>query len=213
MKFGSFGVGRLELSTRRMSYVRKSTANNGGGAANKSYYSVVSNKSTAKNPLSSIVTASFDRITSAAKDLSVHTNKLQSSSKGNLFEGKDKVDKALTDEIKSFVSDYNALLSAMEGTDNKTYKGYAKELKTQVSAASAELSKIGITYKTDGSLELDTKKLESADISKVRELFNAKDGFLTKVADKSYYIERRVALDKVVSSYQATSFDGVNFKV
>lgn len=202
----SSGISRLELSSRRFVGSKKTVSQ-------QNSLNSIFEKHNQKNPLSNITTNTYDKIKTGAKNLSEHINKLSNTQKGNLFDGKEKTDKVITDEIKGFVSDFNALISTMRDSGNDSYKGYAQEMKNQLISIKDKLADIGITYNKDGSLGIDTKQLETVDINKLKSLFQGKDSPMTQVSEKASYIEKRVGLDKIISAYDTSQLNGFNLKV
>ena len=75
--------------------------------------------------------------------------------------------------MKTFVSDYNTTVSAAKKSTLSSKTAYVANMMSSTSKYSDQLSEIGVTIKRDGTLQLDEKKLKSADLSKVQDLFSS----------------------------------------
>ncbi len=87
-------------------------------------------------------------------------------------------DEAVT-KIGSLVVSYNKLLSNLSEEGGKTNKAYLKSLSSTVMSASEQLKKIGITVKSDGTLETDYATLCDADLSDLKEVFGSGSSLAT----------------------------------
>lgn len=113
----------------------------------------------------------------------------------------------LIKNIKNFVAEYNDTynnLSYLGGAANTAFK---KTLDKIVSADKEALKEIGITVSNSGELSIDEKVLESADFTKVKELFAKENGFADQVGAKMENIESAAAnsLTTLSKLYGATS--------
>ncbi len=77
--------------------------------------------------------------------------------------------------VKAFVSDYNNVVSAAKGSTLANKTAYVANMMGSTAANADKLAEIGINVDSSGKLELDETKLKSASISKVQDLFSAKD--------------------------------------
>ncbi len=92
-------------------------------------------------------------------------------------------------EINSFIQDYNTMVSKMNsigGTINNLYVNHLKKYAAQNFTA---LKELGITQASDGTLRIDQKTLKAADIDQMQNVFGTKDGFVSKVVERSKNVE------------------------
>jgi len=193
---------RLEYSLRRRS----------GGTSSKKTFATTStdlssllNKSSSTDSStgtdSTVVSKTYEKIGTAAGDVTTHANKLLDTGKSDLFDEDEKnTDKAVK-EIKSLVEDYNSLMTQMQKSGSKTYKAFAKDLKSEAISSKASLEAVGITCKTDGTLSIDSDKLDDAKLSDLKKIFQGSSSFCSKVSEKCSTVTKRAALDKAISSY------------
>ncbi|MCM1232288.1 MAG: flagellar filament capping protein FliD [Ruminococcus flavefaciens] len=88
--------------------------------------------------------------------------------------GKSAADKVVS-AVKTFVSDYNNVVSAAKGSTLTAKTAYVTNMMSATSANSDQLSEIGIRVNANGTLEIDEAKLKAADLSKVQDLFSSND--------------------------------------
>lgn len=170
-------------------------------------------KSSITNPLSTIDSDTYNKIGDQAANVCVQASKLLSTNKNGVFTGKETTDKAITTAVGAFASDFNSLMATVKNSGNKTYQGYADEMKKYAMSAKDDLAEVGITYNSSGVLNVDYKKLEAADIDKLKSLFNGEDSFAAKIYEKAAYIDKRVALDRVVSTYSSSTLGGRSLSI
>ncbi|WP_330585088.1 flagellar filament capping protein FliD [Parablautia muri] len=89
-------------------------------------------------------------------------------------DGKSAGDKVVS-AVKAYVTDYNNVVNAAKGSTLTNKTAYVANMMGSTAANADKLAEIGITVDSSGTLELDETKLKSASISKVQELFSAKD--------------------------------------
>lgn len=125
--------------------------------------------SVAENKQLAVVKDAADELYSSAAKLT------DTSYSKNLFKKADSVTKDIVSAVKSYVSDYNTLVEEAADTSNKKVTGKVSFMTSQTSAYKNALSDIGITINDDKTLTVDEKALKSADVSKVKSLFNGSD--------------------------------------
>lgn len=81
-------------------------------------------------------------------------------------------DEAVT-KIGSLVVSYNKMISNLSEEGGKTSKAYLKSLFSTLENAGGQLKKIGITVKSDGTLETDYATLCDADVADLKEAFGS----------------------------------------
>ena len=88
--------------------------------------------------------------------------------------GQSAADKVVS-AVKAYVSDYNNVVNAAKGSTLTSKTAYVANMMSSTAKNADKLSEIGITIDSRGTLEINEAKLKAADISKVQELFSAKD--------------------------------------
>ncbi len=83
--------------------------------------------------------------------------------------------------LTAFIQTYNNTLSSGNKSDDSSLNRYSKYLKSLSKEHSDDLSKIGITVNSDGSLTANDNLLKSAKVSKVKTLFSDDAEYITKV--------------------------------
>lgn len=81
----------------------------------------------------------------------------------------------VTDALKSFVSDYNDTITAAKKSTTTNLTANAGAMMRTTNSNADKLAEIGITKNSDGTLSLNEKKLQGADLSKVKQLFSSDD--------------------------------------
>lgn len=75
--------------------------------------------------------------------------------------------------LKAYVNDYNNVVTNAKKSTLSSKTAYVANMMSSTAKNADALSEIGISVKRDGTLYLDEKKLNSADISTVQSLFSA----------------------------------------
>ena len=88
--------------------------------------------------------------------------------------GQSAADKVVS-AMKAYVADYNNVVNAAKGSTLTNKTAYVANVMSNTAANADKLAEIGVTINSSGLLELSEDKLKKADISKVQELFSAKD--------------------------------------
>ncbi len=88
--------------------------------------------------------------------------------------GKSAAEKVVS-AVKTFVSDYNNVVNAAKDSTLTGKTAYVANMISSTAANSDKLSAIGVRVNTNGTLEIDETRLKTADLSKVQELFSARD--------------------------------------
>ena len=100
--------------------------------------------------------------------------------------------------VNAFIQVYNNTLSSGNKTDDASLNRYSRYLKSLSKEHSSELSRIGITVNSDGSLSANDNLLKSAKVSKVKTLFADDAEYITKV--RRYSKKMAEKADSVVLS-------------
>lgn len=88
--------------------------------------------------------------------------------------GQSATDKVVS-AMKAYVSDYNDVVNAAKGSTLTNKTAYVANMMSTTAANADKLSEIGISVNSNGTIELNEAKLKSAGVSKVQEMFSAKD--------------------------------------
>lgn len=117
----------------------------------------------------------------------------------------DKISKA----VKSFVSDYNSLVSSTKKMDSNSVSKKAIELTSVTSQNASQLKEIGITVNSDLSLTVDEEKLKKADVSQIESLFSGSDSFGKRVEDVADQMSKQAnSLTYTRQKAMSYSYDG-----
>lgn len=75
--------------------------------------------------------------------------------------------------MKSYVSNYNDVVTASKTSTLSNKTAYVANMMSYTAKYADRLSEIGVTRKSDGTLQLDETKLKNTDLSKVQKLFSS----------------------------------------
>lgn len=92
----------------------------------------------------------------------------------NTENGQSALDKTVS-AVKDFVSQYNDTVNASKRSTMTNKTAYVANMMKSTAANADKLSEIGVTINKDGTLQLNEKKLKTAELSKVQDLFSSKD--------------------------------------
>lgn len=84
---------------------------------------------------------------------------------------------AIYKAVNSFVEDYNAVINAVNDSDNDTVISRTESLVNSSIANHKLLNKIGITINDDSTLSVDKDTFEKADMNTVKTLFNGNGSY------------------------------------
>lgn len=77
--------------------------------------------------------------------------------------------------MKSYVANYNDVVNSAKNSTLANKTAYVANVMNTSAANADKLAEIGITVNSNGTLELNEAKLKEAGVSKVQEMFSAKD--------------------------------------
>lgn len=193
MTGSSSSTGSSSMSNLLADYT--SIKNGSYGKLMKSYYGSVKNSSAAststksssgnmldrileekKNPkVSKDVQKANANLTAGLSNMKTSVSALQNDATyTNTKNGQSAADKVVS-AVKAYVSDYNDVVNASKGSTLTSKTAYVANMMSSTTKNADKLSEIGITINSSGTLEINEAKLRTADISKVQELFSAKD--------------------------------------
>ena len=169
----------------------------GDSIADKAGSAAVRKAQTQTSKASSTMREGF-KVSSTADDLS---DSLQGLMDKKLFDVKSRKDSSgkesngydidgITSAVKSFVSDFNSMVSSGEDSSISGVATNSTALLADAKFNKSQLSKIGITV-SDQGLKLDEDKFRASDMATVQKTFQGSGGFGFKVASDvsmiSYY--------------------------
>lgn len=121
----------------------------------------------------------YEELETAAGELALSASKLYAEGEDSLFakaeESQDTTD--IIKEIQTMAESYNKTLKLLKEAGGSLNNFYRQELKNAATENADLLSSIGITQNKDGSLVIDKKKLESADLETLKKVFNSDSDF------------------------------------
>ena len=131
----------------------------------------------------------YENMEKAAKALQTNVKNLQNinwdTDTDKDKEGtQDSVKKKLLEQINEFAGDYNSLYKSLDQAGGTTNTMFQKQLKALFTTNQKNLAEIGITMDAKGTLSIDSKTLEAADVDKLLKIFCDKDSFAARVSDK-----------------------------
>ncbi len=88
--------------------------------------------------------------------------------------GQSATDKVVS-AMKSYVANYNDVVNSAKNSTLTNKTAYVANVMNSSAANADKLAEIGITVNSNGTLELNEAKLKEAGVSKVQEMFSAKD--------------------------------------
>lgn len=95
--------------------------------------------------------------------------------------------------VSAFLKTYNNALDSSNASGNSSLQRYAKQLKNLAKEYADELKDIGITVKSDGSLEKNDNLLKAADVSDIRDLFDKDAKFASRASNYAKHINTKAA--------------------
>lgn len=87
----------------------------------------------------------------------------------------------MRNSVTAFIETYNNALDAATDSSNTTLNRYAKQLKSLSKESASDLKALGITVKSDGSLEVNSNLLRKASSDKYKKLFSNDANFSHKL--------------------------------
>lgn len=140
-----------------------------------------------------------DFVTSTAKsqkfyyDMQYHANQvaeyadaLKSSNKNSVY---DKARESgsteqIVSDIKDFVTQYNNMLSDLKESGTRADTSILTQINSMARTAEKDLAATGVSRKSDGTLEIDEKKLAEADVDMLEKVWGG-SGFVSKAGAKA----------------------------
>lgn len=167
--FSGLGSGAANVAGSNFLSDYAAIKNGSYGKLMKAYYSETGNASVNK------LVKNSSKNSQSAEDAKVLT-KIQSST-DSLKESADELlemgddTAAIYKAVSKFVDDYNDVMKAVDETGNKSIVDRTATMGNASVQNRKKLSEIGIIVEEDGTLSIDKKAFEKADMSKVKNLF------------------------------------------
>ena len=172
---------------------RNRTSNNSNKLSRTSKNNTVWNSinNNSNNQSTSSLYTNYSSMYSASQNLLSTSEKLLNDEDDSLFEqaleeqvsksNKTDAKEKVIDKIEKVVNNYNTMVQSMSTIGKTVNTLYKQQLNQYVSKSADQLKKIGITANSDGTLSIDEKSLEKADVKDLKNLFGEKNSFLSKV--------------------------------
>ncbi len=96
---------------------------------------------------------------------------------------------AIYNAVSGFVKDYNSLVDSVNKSDSANVLKAGKNMTNITSLYSKTLEKVGITIGEDNKLSIDEDKFKSADVSRIKSLFNDSPSFAKSIASQASFVD------------------------
>lgn len=100
-------------------------------------------------------------------------------------------DANIRNSVKAFITTYNNALDSLADSSDHTLERNMKQLKSLTAEYQKQLDKVGITVGEDGRLTDRDSLLDTADLSKFKELFASDSSFMQRTSVYARRMERR----------------------
>lgn len=170
-----------------------------------SSYGTLGSSSGLSSLYGSYKTTSYSKLDKASKELSEKADKLTATGETSLFEkaAAGGSTKDITSTVSDMVEQYNQTLKQLATSGDVMGKLYKQELSAIFEDNKETLKSVGITQEKDGSLTVDEKVLQSADIDTLKKAFGNGSDFGSRLGTVSGYVNKYASanLDSVTSQY------------
>lgn len=149
----------------------------------------------------------YSKLEDAAESLSKYADKLAAADKDSIFAKAEETGntKEILTDVNKMVEEYNVTLKQLRTTGGTMSHFYQQQLKEIPSECKEILKSIGITQAKDGSLSVNEKILENADIDTLRKTVGSESGFASKVSFVSNCIKENAVANIASASNQYTA--------
>ena len=147
----------------------------------------------------------YENTDKSSEDLQNAIDKLAGEKSTDARESKDT--SKVTAAAQELIDKYNSLVEVMSKTSSSLDEFYKKALKGLPESIKESLEKVGITYNSDGTLEVDSDKLKKADVDSLEKIFGSDSEFMKKLSFVTDRIESNAEanLQSVSSTYSSTA--------
>lgn len=150
---------------------------------------------------------SYEELEEAATSLESAVQALTDDSEDSLFamaqESGDNSE--VMESIRTLAEKYNELLEELSDSTSTINSYYLQAIKKLTSSNSDELSLLGITIESDGSLTVDESVLESASLEDLENLFGADSEFMESLSSLASKVSDSAAAELESTASQYTS--------
>lgn len=196
----------------------------------KSYYGSMQSSSTASTSTSSSSGNMLDRIleekknpkvskeaqeanenlTTGLSSMKTSISALQNDATYTDTENGQSAQDKVASALKAYVSDYNSVVTAAKGSTLTSKTAYVANMMSSTARNADKLSEIGISINSSGTLEFNESKMKEADISKVQELFSAKDimSYGSMVSSRLKFAGATTSTSTTTDSTESTTASG-----
>lgn len=191
-------AGIVTSGTSMLSYLNKDASDDMVSALN----ALSSSKKTAK--ASAKIINTYTDVKKNAEGLSSSLAAFTDENKDLLAKAKESGDtSALVSAAKKFVENYNPVYKKMSGSSTALDQFYASSLKESVNHSKEAFAGIGISLTEDGTLSIDSNKLEKASADDFEKVFGSSSDFMKMGNYIAERIEKNAQenLDSVNSTY------------
>lgn len=95
----------------------------------------------------------------------------------------------ITKQVKEFVSHYNSMIQNLKSGTSRVDTSYLNQLNSYASMHRNALQATGVTKRSDGTLTVDDKTLNSASLEQLEQTWGNGSGFATKAGTTAAYIQ------------------------
>lgn len=95
----------------------------------------------------------------------------------------------ITKQVKEFVSSYNSMVQNLKNGTSRVDTSYLNQLNSYATMHRNALQATGVTKRSDGTLTVDDKTLNSASLEQLEQTWGSGSGFATKAGTTAAYIQ------------------------
>ena len=166
-----------------------------GSQTNKTDKGNISSDTTRTDTSTSSQITLYENMEKAAKALQTSVKDLQNINLGtdtDKEDTQDSIKKKLFEQIDEFAGDYNSLYKSLDQAGGTTNTMFQKQLKALFTTNQKNLAEIGITMDAKGTLSIDSKTLEAADVDKLQKIFCDKCETIKSCANSTIKVLNRM---------------------
>ncbi|MBO5144645.1 MAG: hypothetical protein J6C19_03795 [Lachnospiraceae bacterium] len=198
----------IRSRSKRVLSSKTSTAGTNTSSANKTASTASSYGTQASKQI-----AMYEKMEKSANDIQTGTAEMISIGKMSYTDdetgkkAQENDSENLIANVKSFVTDYNLVYSALDDIGGSANLAFQRSLDNITAANTTALKEIGITVSKTGELTIDKETLANADLEKVKALFAKEGSFADKISAKMEAVESAASNSLTVLNklYGATS--------
>lgn len=133
----------------------------------------------------------YEVMEKSAQNVEGRIAKLKADGEKSIFgqENQEAAQEAAVKEISGFVSDFNVMVGELGGSKNQLDSVFLRKLNDVTMRYSTELEQMGITRNSNGTLSVDQKVLQAAELSDLKKLFGPDNTFAAKIGEQAGLIK------------------------